>query len=120
MGSRTIDAGAIAQTARSAFRAHPASWTSYAELAEAHGLTRGHALVVARALNPEPTHDCWYRIRNQDGVYNVPVSEDDPGTYTQAEADRLLRADGVAVTNRRADPSRKLTWANGTWRRVGN
>lgn len=113
--SATLDAGAIAALARSAFLAFPASWTSYAELAEARGLTRGHALVVARALVPEPTHDCWYRIRDKNGVYNVPISESDPQNFTQAEADRLLRADGVSVTNHRADPRRRLIWAGRRW-----
>jgi hypothetical protein len=114
-----IDASEIADIARAAFRAHAATWTSYAELAEAYGLTRGRALVVARALVPEPTHDCWYSIRDKKGVYNVPVNEADPGAFSQAAADRLLHAAGVDVTNQRAAASRKLTWASGRWRLAG-
>jgi hypothetical protein len=115
----TIDAAAIANLARAAFSGHPATWTSYAELAEAYGLTRRHARVVARALGPEPTHDCWYRIRDKNGVYNVPFDEADPKAFSQAEADRRLRAAGVDVTNQRADPGRKLIWTHGKWVQAG-
>jgi hypothetical protein len=76
------------------------------------------ALVVARLLIPEPTGDHWFRIRNSDGVYNVPSDEaehGDPVRFSQAEADRQLAAIGVAVVARRADAGRKLCWTSSGW-----
>ena len=76
------------------------------------------ALVVARQLIPEPTGQHWFRIRNSDGIYNVPADEaerGDPVRYSQAEADRALEAIGVTVRSHRADPERKLLWMHGEW-----
>jgi hypothetical protein len=117
-----IDASAIAAVARQALNAHPSTWTSYAELCSASGINRGAALVVARALIPEPTGDHWFRIRNEDGIYNVPSDEaerGDPVRYSQAEADRQLEAIGVRVINKRADRKRKLCWTEAAGWTVG-
>ncbi len=108
-----IDASAIAAIAREALDTNPSTWTSYAELCSASGINRGAALVVARALIPEPTGDHWFRIRNEAGIYNVPSDEaerGDPVRYSQAEADRQLESIGVRVINKRADQKRKLCW----------
>jgi len=116
--SGSIDAAAIAALARRALDEHPATWTSYAELCSASGLDRGLALVVARLLIPEPTGDHWFRIRNSEGVYNVPSDEaehGDPVQFSQAEADRHLVAIGVPVVAKRADPARKLCWSSSGW-----
>ena len=113
-----IDAAAVAAVARQALDEHPSTWTSYAELCSASGINRGAALVVARALIPEPTGDHWFRIRNSDGVYNVPSDEaerGDPVRYSQFEADRQLEAIGVRVIDRRADQRRKLCWTPAGW-----
>jgi hypothetical protein len=111
----TIEGAEIAAEARRILDAHPATWTSYAELCSAHGLSRGLALVVARAMAPEPTGGHWFRIRNEAGVYNVPVNEHDRVSYGQAEADRLLRSIGVTVIGGRADPGRKIVWTSEGW-----
>jgi hypothetical protein len=110
-----VDASAIAAEARQMLDAHPATWTSYAELCSAHGLSRGLALVVAKALIPQPTGDHWFRIRNEAGVYNAPVDEDDLVGFGQAEADRKLRSIGVGVVGTRADPGRKMVWTADRW-----
>jgi hypothetical protein len=110
--------GSVAASARAALDAHPSTWTSYAELCAANGLDRGLALVVARGLILEPTGRDWFRIRNSDGVYNVPTDEaerGDPVRFSQAEADRALEAIGVRVRAHRADPERKLLWMHGEW-----
>jgi hypothetical protein len=76
------------------------------------------ALVVARQLVAEPTGQHWFRIRNSDGVYNVPTEapdRGDPVRFSQTEADRALEAIGVRVHGRRADPERKLLWMHGEW-----
>ena len=114
-GAAVIDAPAIAATARAALDENPSTWTSYAELCSASGLSRGLALVVARALDPEPTINHWFRIRNEAGLYNVPVDEGDPGQFSRAEADRKLAAVGVAVIDGRADRARKLVWTSDGW-----
>ena len=113
-----IDASAIAAIARQALGAHPSTWSSYAELCSASGINRGAALVVTRALIPEPTVDHWFRIRNADGIYNVPSDEaerGDPVRFSQVEADRQLEAIGVRVINKRADQKRKLRWTRTGW-----
>src|SRR5262245_58073806 len=111
----TIDAAAIAAEAQRVLEAHPATWTSYAELCSAHGLSRSLALVVAKALIPLPTGDHWFRIRNEAGVYNAPVGEDDLVGFSQVEADRRLRSIGVGVVDDRADPGRKMVWTADGW-----
>jgi len=114
----SVDVTVVAASARAALDAHPSTWTSYAELCSANGLHRGLSLVIARQLIPEPTGDHWFRIRNSDGVYNVPTDEaerGDPVRYSQAEADRALEAIGVQVVRHRADPDRKLLWMHGEW-----
>jgi hypothetical protein len=76
------------------------------------------ALVVARQLIPEPTGQHWFRIRNSDGVYNVPTDEaerGDPVRFSRAEADSALEAIGVGLHSHRADPERKLLWMHGEW-----
>jgi hypothetical protein len=55
----------------------------------------------------------------EKGVYNVPINETDPRTFSHAEANKLLRAAGVVVTKHRAAASRMLTWASRTWRLAG-
>ena len=110
-----IDAESIAATARRALNQYPATWTSYAELCSAHDLSRQLALVVARQLQPAPTGDHWFRIRNSEGVYNVPADEVDTVAFSQAEADSRLRAIGVDIVDRRADPARKLYWTPDGW-----
>ena len=108
----------LAASARAALDAHPYTWTSYAELCAANGLDRGMAMVVARQLVPEPTGEHWFRIRNSDGVYNVPADEAARGglvRFSQAEADRALEAIGIGVRAHRADPERKLLWMHGEW-----
>ena len=116
--SGSVDIAAVAASARAALDTHPSTWTSYAELCSANGLDRGLALVIARQLIPEPTGEHWFRIRNSDGVYNVPTDEaerGDPVRYSQAEADRALEAIGIQVDRHRADPDRKLLWMHGEW-----
>ena len=76
------------------------------------------ATVVARQLVPELTGQHWFRIRNSDGVYNVPAggaARGHPVRFSQAEADRALEAIGVGVRAHRADPERKLLWMHGEW-----
>jgi len=116
--SRPIDASEVAAIARRALDDHPSTWTSYAELCSASELDRGLALVVARLLIPEPTGEHWFRIRNSDGVYNVPADEaehGDPVRYSQGEADKQLARIGVRVVAKRADRARKLCWTSDGW-----
>jgi hypothetical protein len=113
-----LDAAMIANEARLALDEHPGTWTSYAQLCDANGLSRRLALVVARLLVPEPTESHWYRIRNEAGVYRVPADEPDrgdPSRYSQSRADQLLGSIGVGVVNGRADPARKLVWGAQGW-----
>jgi hypothetical protein len=113
-----VDVAAVAASARAALDAHPYTWTSYAELCSANGLDRGLALVIARRLVLEPTGDHWFRVRDSEGVYNVPADEavrGDLARYSRAEADRLLEAIGVRVVRQRADPDQKLLWMHGEW-----
>ena len=123
-----IDAGAIARTARAALDKHPMTWTSYAELCSAMGLTRSLAAAVARTPIFEPTGSHWFRVRDDHGVYEVPAAEaerpgaeqpgDEPSDAehpTAEEADRRLEALGVAIVDGRADPARKLAWTGSGW-----
>jgi hypothetical protein len=114
----SIDVAAVAASASVALDAHPSTWTSYAELCAANGLDRGLASVVARQLGPAPTGQHWFRIRNSDGVYDVPApgaDRGDPVRFSQAAADRALEAIGIGVRAHRADPERKLLWMHGEW-----
>jgi hypothetical protein len=104
---------AFAASAIVALDAHPSTWTSYAELCAANGLDRGLASVVARQLGPASTGQHWFRIRNSDGVYDVPASGAD--RLSQAAADGALEAIGIGVRAHRADPERKLLWMHGEW-----
>ncbi len=55
---------------------------------------------MARLLIPEPTGEHWFRIRNSDGVNNVPTDDaesGDPVRYSQGEADKQLARIGVRV-----------------------
>ena len=57
-------------------------------------------MAVARVLIGAPTADHWFRIRNSEGVYNVPNDEAERGDasrYSREEADRLLESIGVSV-----------------------
>jgi len=113
-----IDSAAIAAIARTCLDEHPGTWTSYAELCSAAGLDRQLALVVARHLVPEPTSEHWFRIRNGEGVYNMPTDEAERGDivrFSPAEADRRLEEIGVRVVDRRADRRRKLVWTTTGW-----
>jgi hypothetical protein len=115
---QVLDSAAIASVARAGLDAHPGTWTSYAELCSASGLDRQLALVVARHLVPEPTGEHWFRIRNGDGVYNMPTDEAKRGDvvrFGQAEADRRLEEIGVRVVDRRADRRRKIVWTSTGW-----
>jgi hypothetical protein len=127
---RGIDAAAIGRTARAALDKHPATWTSYAELCSATGLTRSLALTVARQLVLEPTGSHWFRIRDDDGVYDVPAvdvadadgtadaadaPDAEPSPFSRLEADRRLAEGGIAVVDGRADPERKLSWTGSGW-----
>jgi hypothetical protein len=117
-GRTSFDVAALAASARSALDDHPSTWTSYAEICAANGLDRGLAPAVARQLTPEPTGEHWFRIRNSDGVYDVPTAgttRADPVRFGQAAADRALEALGIRVQARRADPERKLLWMHGEW-----
>jgi len=111
----SIDVAAFAASASMALEAHPSTWTSYAELCAANGLDRGLASVVARQLGPAPAGQHWFRIRNSDGVYDVPSSGADPVRFSQAAADGALEAIGIGVRAHRADPERKLLWMHGEW-----
>ena len=107
----SIDVAAFAASASVALDAHPSTWTSYAELCAANGLDRGLASVVARQLGPAPTGQHWFRIRNSDGVYDVPASgagRSDPVRFSQAAADSALEAIGIGV---RCAPGRPRTEA---------
>ena len=44
---------------------HPATWTSYAELCSAMGLTRSLAPTVARQVTFDATGAHWYRVRDE-------------------------------------------------------
>ena len=68
-----IDTAGIARTARAALDKHPATWTSYAELCSAMGMTRSSAGMIARQHIFEPTGTHWFRIRTDDGVYEPPT-----------------------------------------------
>ena len=91
-------------------RENTGTWTSYAELCEAHGLSRQLALVLARAIIPGGnTPEIYFRLRNADGVYN-------PGNHERStanvEADGRLREIGVDVVGGRADPHRQMIWSD--------
>jgi hypothetical protein len=114
----SFDVAAVAASARAALEAHPSTWTSYAELCPANGLERGLAAAVGRQLDPASTGEHWFRIRNSDGVYEVPrvgSGGGDGARFNQAEADRALEAMGIRVQAHRADPERKLLWMHGEW-----
>jgi hypothetical protein len=116
--SPSINAAAVVAVARQALDEHPSTWTSYAELCAASGISRGFAVAVARMLIGEPTADDWFRIRNSEGVYNVPTDEAERGDasrYSREEADRLLESIGVSVDGTRADRHRKLSWTGSGW-----
>jgi hypothetical protein len=117
-----LDVTGIARTAQSALGKHPLSWTSYAELCSATGLTRRNAEVVAGRLVPAliPLH--WFRVRDDDGVYTPPADlaeAENPEQFGQAEADRELTTLGVEVLDGRADPQRKLHWNGAAWALTG-
>ncbi|MET0146391.1 MAG: hypothetical protein ABW328_16645 [Ilumatobacteraceae bacterium] len=110
--------------ARAALDKHPATWTSYAELCSATGLTRNLAPTVARELHPEPTGAHWFRIRDDNGAFvaaeaaEAADGDEEPGDADRpspADADRQLAASGVAVADGRADPARKLHWTGSGW-----
>jgi hypothetical protein len=113
-----VDVAAVAASTRAALDAHPSTWTSYADVCSANGLDRSLALAIARQLTPERTGDHWFRIRDSNGVYNVPTGDavrGAPARYSRAEADRELEAIGVQVLRHHADPERKLLWMHGEW-----
>jgi hypothetical protein len=110
----SFDVAAVAASARAALDAHPSTWTSYAELCAANGLDRGLSPAVARRLTPGSAGQHWFRIRSNDGVYDLPRDDASP-RRSQAEADRALEAIGVRVLSHRADPERKLLWMHGEW-----
>ena len=98
-------------------RENPGTWTSYAELCEAHGVRRQLALVLARAIIPGGnTPEIYFRLRNADGVYN-------PGNHERSTAnvaaDERLREIGVDVVGGRADPRRQMIWSDRGWVRRG-
>lgn len=116
-----LDVAAVARTARAALDKHPATWTSYAELCSAMGLTRSLAPTIARQVVFDPTGSHWFRVRDEHGAYAIPA-EDDPsdaehaaGRPTADEADQQLETFGVAVVDGRADPARKLAWTGSGW-----
>jgi hypothetical protein len=118
-----IDTAGIARTARAALDKHPGTWTSYAELCSAMGMTRSSAGVLARQHIFEPTGSHWFRIRSDDGVYEAPTVEegaDEAGPLSPADADAQLIAIGVGVVDGRADPDRKLGWNGSAWTRPGS
>ena len=121
-----IDTAGIARTARAALDKHPGTWTSYAELCSAMGMTRSSAGTIARQHIFEPTGTHWFRIRSDDGVYEPPTTDeagaeaDEPVLLSPAEADAQLTAIGVAVADGRADPDRKLGWNGSAWTLPGS
>ena len=126
--SNPIDAAAVVRTARAALDKHPATWTSYAELCSAMGLTPSLAPAVARQVTFDATGAHWYRVRDEHGSFVVtaagaeageteaPRAEaPDAGRPGAEEADRQLEALGVTVVDGRADPDRKLAWTGSGW-----
>ncbi|MET0459984.1 MAG: hypothetical protein ABW195_12110, partial [Ilumatobacteraceae bacterium] len=117
----------IVRTARAALDKHPQTWTSYAELCSAMGMTRSSAGRLARQHVFERPGAHWFRVRNDDGVFEWPDAvegnEGDPGvdvaevavSFDPDEADRELAGIGVAVVDGRADPDRKLGWNGSAW-----
>jgi hypothetical protein len=128
---RPLDTAGIVRTARAALDKHPATWTSYAELCSAMGMTRSSAGLLARQHVFERPGAHWFRVRNDDGVFEWPDGTqaapgdrrgdgDEAGegggvTLDPDEADRELLAIGVAVVDGRADPDRKLGWNGSAW-----
>ena len=126
-----IDTAGIVRTARAALDKHPGTWTSYAELCSAMGMTRSSAGTMARQHIFEPTGAHWFRIRSDDGVYEPPTPDegtDRAGTdgaepaplLSPTDADAHLTAIGVAVVDGRADPGRKLGWNGSAWTLPGS
>ena len=126
-----IDTAGIVRTARAALDKHPGTWTSYAELCSAMGMTRSSAGVLARQHIFEPTGTHWFRIRSDDGVYEAPTVEEaadgsvdegaaQPASLSPAEADAQLTAIGVAVVDGKADPACKLGWNGSAWTLPGS
>ncbi|MET0324044.1 MAG: hypothetical protein ABW219_02390 [Ilumatobacteraceae bacterium] len=124
---RPLDTAGIVRTARAALDKHPQTWTSYAELCSAMGMTRSSAGRLARQHVFERPGAHWFRVRNDDGVFEWPDAvegnEGDPGvdvavvavSFDPDEADRELAGIGVAVVDGRADPDRKLGWNGSAW-----
>jgi len=121
-----IDTAGIARTASAALDKHPGTWTSYAELCSAMGMTRSSADRIARQHIFESTGTHWFRIRSDDGAYEPPTTDEagadgnEPVLLSRDEADAQLTGIGIAVVDGRPDPARKLGWNGSAWTLPGS